>query len=72
MADPEPPPRDPLRTIRGEFLEIPGLRLTRSQIQQLWGLSDRVCAAVLSALLQERFLRLTTDSRYVRAGSYGW
>ena len=55
--------------IRGEFLEIPGLRLTSDQIQRLWGLHRDVCAAVLEDLLHQRFLQLTADGHYVRGGS---
>jgi hypothetical protein len=55
--------------IRGEFLEIPGLRLTVDQIQTLWGLHCDVCAAVLEDLLHQRFLQLTADGHYVRGAS---
>jgi hypothetical protein len=55
--------------IRGEFLEIPGLRLTRAQIQQLWDLRPDACTTVLDALLRQRFLQLTADGHYVH-GSF--
>ena len=54
------------RIIRGEFLEVPGLHLTRAQIQRLWDLECDVCTDVLEALLQERFLQVTADGRYFR------
>ena len=57
--------------IRGEFLEIPGLRLTSDQIQRLWGLHRDVCAAVLESLLHQRFLQLTADGHYVRGSPVG-
>ena len=60
---------DWLQIVRGEFLQVPGLRLTRAQIQRLWGLDDAVCRAVLGALVEERFLSLTADGHYARAGS---
>jgi hypothetical protein len=56
--------------IRGEFLEIPGLRLTKEQIQQLWRLRPDACATVLETLLNQRFLQLTADGHYVH-GSFG-
>jgi hypothetical protein len=56
--------------IRGEFLEIPGLRLTKDQIQQLWGLRADACTRVLEALLSQRFLQLTADGHYVH-GPFG-
>jgi hypothetical protein len=62
------PEREWTQIIRGEFLEIPGLRLTSEQIQRLWGLHRDVCAAVLEDLLHQRFLQLTADGHYVRAG----
>ena len=61
--------REWTQIIRGEFLEIPGLRLTSDQIQTLWGLHRDACAAVLEDLLHQRFLQLTADGHYVRAGS---
>ena len=61
--------REWTQIIRGEFLEIPGLRLTSEQIQTLWGLHRDVCAAVLENLLHQRFLQLTADGHYVRGGS---
>ena len=51
--------------VRGEFLEIPGLRLTKNQIQQLWGLRADLCSRVLETLLDERFLQLTADGHYL-------
>jgi hypothetical protein len=53
--------------VRGEYVEMPGLRLTQREARRLWGLDDGVCARVLKALVDERFLRITGDGRYVRA-----
>ena len=69
INDAGPSEREWTQIIRGEFLEIPGLRLTSEQIQRLWGLHRDVCAAVLEDLLHQQFLRLTADGHYVRAGS---
>ena len=55
-----------VRRIRGEFLEMPGLRLTREQAQRLWRLDERSCNAVLGALLDARFLARTRDGAFVR------
>jgi Fic family protein len=63
--------REWTQIIRGEFLEIPGLRLTSDQIQKLWGLHRDTCAAVLEELLHQRFLQLTADGHYVCAASAG-
>ena len=62
--------REWTQIIRGEFLEIPGLRLTKDQIQQLWGLRPDACTRVLEALMSQRFLQLTADGHYVH-GPFG-
>ena len=58
---------DWLRLIRAEYLEIPGLRLTKPQVQRLWGLDDVTTDALLAALEDVKFLRRTHRDAYVRA-----
>ena len=36
---------DVLRRVQGEFLEMPGLRLTQAQARRLWGLEASACEA---------------------------
>ena len=55
-----------LQRIQGEFIEMPGLRLTASQAQRLWGLDREVCDALLGALVDARFLCQTRDGAFVR------
>lgn len=55
-----------LQRIQGEYLEMPGLRLTTAQAQRLWGLERDVCAAMLAALVDTKFLCRTRDGAYVR------
>ena len=57
---------DVLQRIQGEFVEMPGLRLTAAQAQRLWGLERDVCAALLGALLDAKFLSQTRDGAFVR------
>ncbi len=52
--------------VRGAYLEIPDLHLTRSQVQQLWELDAVSCDNVLKALLELRFLERTPDGAFVR------
>lgn len=54
--------------IRGEYLEMPGLCLTRCQAQRLWGLPCDRCDTLLTALVEERFLVRTADGRFIRYG----
>jgi hypothetical protein len=58
---------DWLQIIQAEYLEIPGLHLTRPQVQRLWGLDEATCDRLLGALLASRFLRCTDDHGYVLA-----
>ena len=54
--------------VRSEFLEMPGLRLTRSQAARLWGLEDPVSNRVLALLVDAGFL-CTRDGAYMRRSS---
>jgi len=55
-----------LRRVRGEFLEMPGLRLTSEQAQRLWGLDHETCASLLNRLVDLQFLIRGSDGRYTR------
>ena len=57
---------DVLQRIRGEYVEMPGLRLTAAQAQRLWGLDRDVCDALLGALVDAKFLSQTRDGSFVR------
>ncbi len=58
---------DWLSIVRGEFMEVPGLRLTRVEFQRMWGLDNPTCDALIGELEDSRFLRRTTQGAYVRA-----
>ena len=58
---------DWLQLIRAEYLEIPGLCLTKPQVQRLWGLDPVTSEALLAALVDVKFLRRTGHDTYVRA-----
>jgi Fic family protein len=53
--------------IRGEFLEMPGLRLTSEQAARLWHVDAATCTTVLSRLVADRFLTRTRSGAYVRS-----
>jgi hypothetical protein len=59
---------DLLIRIRGEYTEMPGLRLTRAQARRLWNLDQAACEDILTALVREEFLSETTDGTYLRRG----
>jgi len=52
--------------LRAEFLEMPGLRLTLTQIHRFCGLERSVCSAALETLVKERFLCANVDGTYAR------
>ena len=52
------------RRIRGEYGEMPGLRLTVDQASRLWSLDRATCAHLLDGLITERFLRRDEYGRY--------
>jgi hypothetical protein len=58
---------DWLQLIRAEYLEIPGLCLTKPQVERLWGLDAVTSEALLAALVDVNFLRRTDKDAYVRA-----
>jgi hypothetical protein len=55
-----------LERIQGEFVEMPGLRLTAAQAQRLWGLKQDFCDELLGTLVDAKFLCLTRDGAFVR------
>lgn len=55
-----------LRRVQGEFLEMPGLRLTEPQARRLWGLDAASCDALLGALVEAKFLFKTRDGAFMR------
>jgi hypothetical protein len=59
---------DVLLRVHGEYMEMPGLRLTLAQASRLWHLERELCADVLETLVDRSFLRRLNDV-YVRADS---
>jgi hypothetical protein len=62
---------DVLRRVQGEFLEMPGLRLTEPQARRLWGLDEASCDALLDALIDAKFLFRTRDGAFMRVEHAG-
>jgi hypothetical protein len=60
-----------LRRVRGEYREMPGMRLTIEQAMRLWNLDRQACVNVLDSLVASHFLQIDTTGRYQRAhGGY--
>ena len=58
---------DVLQRVQGEYIEMPGLRLTTAQAQRLWGLDRAACDALLGALVDAKFLLRTQDGAFMRS-----
>ncbi|MGE0863413.1 MAG: hypothetical protein AB7P34_05880 [Vicinamibacterales bacterium] len=57
--------------VRGEYLEMPGLRLSLDQAARMWAVDRESCGTVLDALVSARFLQRDQDGRYMRrSGGY--
>jgi hypothetical protein len=57
------------KRIRGEFLEMPGLRLTPQQASRLWALDPATSELVLERLTSTGFLSRTREGAYLRASA---
>ena len=55
-----------LRRVRGEFTEMPGMRLTQAQACRLWGLDEASCVALLTTLVDAEFLFRTENGAFMR------
>lgn len=56
-----------LQRVCGEFLEMPGLRLTPQQAQRLWGVDQRTCELLLDYLVDTKFLCRSAHGMYCRS-----
>jgi hypothetical protein len=66
MVSTEPRVERFVRIVYGEYREMPGLALTKPQMQRFLGIDVRTCDQVLEILEREKFLRRTSKDAYVR------
>ena len=57
--------RELIGRIRGEFTEMPGLKLSLQQACRLWSLSAGACREALDALRAEGFLYQTPSGAFI-------
>jgi hypothetical protein len=62
---------DVFRRVQGEFLEMPGLRLTEAQARRLWGMETELCSELLGELVDAKFLFRTRDGAFMRVEHAG-
>jgi hypothetical protein len=60
-----PPLESLIARIRGEYQEMPGLRLTVAQACRLWQVDAPTCETVLERLVREAFLYKTGNGSYI-------
>ena len=56
-----------LRRVRGEFREMPGMRLTVDQAMRLWMIDRTTCTSLFDSLVAARFLEIDRTGRYRKA-----
>jgi hypothetical protein len=61
-----------LRRIRAEYLEMPGLKLTRAQARRLWAIDEATCGQLLDSLTQDGFLYRSKDNSYAHRHDMEW
>jgi len=66
MVTEQPHLLDWLQLIRAEFDDLPGLKLSQSEVEEMWGLDATMADALLAALVSAGVLRRTDDMKYVR------
>ena len=64
MIDHESPLTDWTRLIQADYLEMPGLQLTKPQVCRLWGLDPQMCDVVLDTLVATAVLKKTPHQTY--------
>ena len=58
---------DQVRLIRSEYIEMPGMHLSKRQAQRLWNLDAGSTDMIFDALEASHFLRRMPNDLYVRA-----
>jgi hypothetical protein len=57
---------DWIALVRAEFLEMPGLALTKGQMRRLWALDASACDAIVEVLTSSEFLCQRADRTFMR------
>jgi hypothetical protein len=56
-----------LQRAREQYRAMPGLKLTKPEATRLFGVAPSVCAAMLRALVMEKFLFRTGEGVFMRS-----
>jgi hypothetical protein len=66
-----PPLESLVARVRGEYSEMPGLRVTFAQACRLWQVDVATCEMLLEQLVREGFLCKTDSGFYIAAAANG-
>lgn len=58
-----------LRRARGEYRDMPGMRLTIDQATRLWSVDRQLCQSVMTTLVASHHLEVDENGRYRKAHS---
>lgn len=64
-----PPDSNLLRRVRGEFEEMPDMRLSLDQATRLWSIDRNDCKRILETLTKSHFLEIDARGRYRKSHS---
>jgi hypothetical protein len=64
-----PPPESLVARVRGEYFEMPGLRVTLAQACRLWQVDVSTSETLFEYLLRVGFLCKTDSGFYIAAGT---
>ena len=62
-----PPLQSLVARVRGEYGEMPGLRVTVAEASWLWQVEGATCETLLDHLVEQGFLRRRANGYYVAA-----
>jgi hypothetical protein len=65
MVSVEPRVERFIEIVQTEYREMPGLRLTKPQMQRFLGIDVLTCGVILDRLERQKFLRRTVKDAYV-------
>jgi hypothetical protein len=59
-----------LARVRGEYRELPGMRLTIEQAMRLWSLDRQACTGIFDSLVASHDLEIDGTGRYRKAHAW--
>ena len=64
-------PPELVSRIRGEYQEMPGLKLSLAQACRLWQMDGKTCQSLLESLVEQQVLARTDNGAFVASETRG-